>query len=212
MTCRTRTAQLLVAVTLAMGLFGCASSEGDRHQSTLARTVDGQVITSTVVPAATIEVAAPFKYVGGNRFVLRGHTDVEQHFFVIAGDRGQVERMYWLQFEAKLPSTEGSYDYPSDDSVEIGPLSFVTHVRHYDSEPAVDSDRGAAYRFLSNLGYEVPTPAVRARLVHIPESERRRELMIVYLERVESAGEIAPEAERALLNRARSNLTIRRDF
>jgi hypothetical protein len=48
------------------------------------------------------------------------------------------------------------------------------------SEP--DSDRAAVYSLLENHGYRIPEGMTRVRLVHVPEKNRREELMIIYAE------------------------------
>ena len=98
----------------------------------LTRTVVDQVLNSRAAPAVSIEVAEQFHYVGGQRFVLRGHTDVEQYFFVVAAADGNVSRMYWIQFEEKLQHNEGQLSYQADADTQIGSLDFVPHVRRSD--------------------------------------------------------------------------------
>jgi len=73
-----------------------------------------------------------------------------------------------------------------------------------------DTDaRAQERRFYAFMAYAfVPTPASRVRLVHIPESDRRKELMIVYLEAAGDAGDISPEEAEALIGRAVDGLTL----
>ena len=176
--------------------------------SVLERIVTGQVLSSPASPSVTIDVDSEFDYVGGQRFILRGHTDVEQHFFIDADDVGAVSRMFWFQFERMLPHNDGQYSYPPADSVVLGGLTFIAHVRRYDQEPVDDSDRGAAYRYLESRGYFVPTPALRARYVHIPDGDRREELMIVFLKAEEASGEITPDVREAIIAEGRDGLSI----
>lgn len=176
----------------------------------LERRVKGNELASASGVEIIIEVAEAFRHVGGQRFILREHADVEQHFFVVADSNGDVERMYWLQFEAKLPHNEGPYNYSSDNMENIDGFDFVTHVRRYDTEPVDDSDRGAAYHYLAEQGFSVPTPAIRGRLAHVPEGDGRQELMIVYLERNDATGEVSVDEQSALVSRAIAGLSARR--
>src|SRR5262245_15006235 len=50
-----------------------------------SRTVVGNMLTSPADPPMKIQVAPGFKYAGGQRFILKGVADAEQHFFVDAG-------------------------------------------------------------------------------------------------------------------------------
>jgi hypothetical protein len=197
----------IILVLIAGGSIADAHENGT---DALERRVKGNALASASGVEIIIEVAESFRHVGGQRFVLRGHTDVEQHFFVVANADGDVDKMYWLQFEAKLPHNEGPYNYSSDGRASVGDFEFATHVRRYSTEPVADSDRGAAYHYLAEQGLSVPTPAIRSRLVHVPEGGGRQELMIVYLERDDASGEVSAEEHAALVSRAIAGLSARR--
>jgi len=89
------------------------------------RTVTGRAITSTHDPAVRIEFNKGFGYVGGERFVLYRTADCELHLFVDANDKGNVRRMYWIQFEGYLPGNNDTYKYKSQEHATIGGLEFV---------------------------------------------------------------------------------------
>jgi hypothetical protein len=59
---------------------------------------------------------------------------------------------------------------------------FRRNVRKWDAPPEPDSDRAAVYALLENHAYRVPEGMTRVRLVHVPEKNRREELMIIYAE------------------------------
>jgi hypothetical protein len=135
--------------------------------------------------------AKEFRYVGGQRFILRKTADAEQHFFVVPGKLGTVRRLYWIQFEQLLPGVGDAYDYSRDEAVTVGGVTFRRNTRRWDAPPEADSDRGATYAFLAKRGYQIPDGAVRIRLVHVPDANRREELMIIYAEAPES-GKLEP--------------------
>jgi hypothetical protein len=142
----------------------------------------GQVLPASVGPIKELRFAKEFRYVGGQRFILRNTADAEQHFFIAADKRGTVRRLYWIQFEHLLSGIGEAYDYSTDDAVTIGGVSFRRNVRRWDAPPEPESDRGAAYSFLAKRQYRIPDGAVRIRLVHVPADDRREELMIIYAE------------------------------
>ncbi|HEY7369167.1 MAG TPA: hypothetical protein VIA29_04715 [Thermoanaerobaculia bacterium] len=153
---------------------------------------------------SALSVREPFRYVGGQRFILRGVANAEQHFFVVADEAGRIARLYWIQIEEFLPQSTGAYDYSKDQVVSEGVRLFV-NVRTYDAPPASGSDRERASLFLKSRGYTMPDGATRVRLVYLPETPARREVMIVYLE----AGESAKSAlEGELTSRATESLTL----
>ena len=172
------------------------------------RVVQGQTIVSKSDTPIRIEVTGSFKYVGGQRFILRQTTDAEQHFFVEADDRKTVQRLYWIQFEHFLPERDGEYSYDRDEPLTLGELGFRVHVRRYAEPPASDSDRGAAYAYLERAGYVVPTLATRVRLVHVPPENRRQEVMIVYVEASTTSGEPDDAEAASIVERARAGLSI----
>jgi hypothetical protein len=166
----------------------------------------GQVLPADVGTIRELRFAEEFRYAGGQRFVLKKVTDAEQHFFVHSGKDGAVRRLYWIQFEELLPGVGDTYDYSADEAVTIGGVPFRRHARRWDSRPEPDSDRAATYAFLEKRGYRIPDGALRIRLVHVPESDPRKELMIIYAEAPEP-GEATP-SEADVQRRALEGLRV----
>ena len=158
------------------------AESGESRAPTLTRRVAGQVLRAAVGPIRELHFAREFRYVGGQRFILRKTADAEQHFFVVPGKPGTIQRLYWIQFEQLLPSVGKAYDYSADDAVTVGGVSFRRNMRRWDAPPEPDSDRGAMYALLAKRGYRIPDGAVRIRLVHVPDGNPREELMIIYAE------------------------------
>ena len=152
-------------------------------------------------------VGAPFTYVGGTRFILGGSADAEQHLFVVADSARVVQRLYWIQLEEYLPSQSGSYDYSADSVVTVDGFTLAANFRTYGGPPDPGSDRARAFDYLKARGYTVPQGATRVRLVWLPESPARREVMIVYLEGTPDAS-ATPHA--AFLGRAGDALALGR--
>jgi hypothetical protein len=152
----------------------------------LTRSVKGQVLTSTEMPAVRIEFDKAFKYVGGQDFILYNVARAEQHFFVDADEQGRVRRFYWVQFEGYLPSNTHSYDYKVTKTVSLAGLEFVAdaYPRNVKANPGrPDSDGSRARSFLESKGYRMASDDVLSqRLVHLIDKEKRNELMIIYIE------------------------------
>jgi hypothetical protein len=150
-------------------------------------------------------VGAPFTYIGGLRFILGGSADAEQHLFVVADSARVVQRLYWIQLEEYLPSESGAYDYSADSMVTVDGFTLAANFRTYTAPADPGSDRARVFDYLKNRGYVVPEGATRVRLVWLPESPARREVMIIYLES-NPAASAAPHA--AFLARAAEALTL----
>jgi hypothetical protein len=142
----------------------------------------GQLLPASVGPIRELRFAKEFRYVGGQRFILKKLADAEQHFFVAAGEDGTIRRLYWIQFERLLPGVGESYDYSADEAVTVDGVAFRRNTRRWEGPPEPDSDRAAMYAFLEKHGYRIPDGALRIRLVYVPERNRREELMVVYAE------------------------------
>jgi hypothetical protein len=175
------------------------------------RIVDGQTLASERNPTANLRFADRFRYVGGQRFLLHGMADAEQHFFVDADGEGRIRRLYWVQFEHYLPGREGRYDYSDRQQVEIGGLSFAIDTKVFadygttvfDPNAKGDSDQARAGTLLRGKGFMLPTAAARTRMFHLPNVTHRSELMIIYAEEISAedfAGHIIP-AESAAENK-----------
>ena len=191
------------------------------------RSVSGRVLTSTATPAVRIEFANGFTYVGGQTFILYDVARAEQHFFVDADTKGQVKRMYWVQFEGYLPSNTDTYRYKSIRTVQIGGLEFIADAwaRNLKDNPGrPDSDGSRARAFLDRKGYRLASDDVLSqRLVHLVDEEKRNELMIIYMEDLAgmklTAKDLAPdgraaaqwdEIAKSLLERAIKGMEISR--
>ncbi|WP_299614650.1 hypothetical protein [uncultured Tateyamaria sp.] len=135
-----------------------------------------------------------FAYIGGQKFVLYGAADVEQHFFVQKKPDGAVKGLIWLQFEKKRPETPGQFDY-SGASIQMEIDGFEFHV---DTEPGVRSamlelgfpgtDGYLARKFAYDRGHRVPEHYAYARLAHLPTKDKREEVLIFFLSDLNGTG------------------------
>jgi hypothetical protein len=156
------------------------------------RTVKGQVLTSTEMPAIRIKFSKPFKYVGTQSFILYDVARAEQHFFVDADKQGRVKRMYWVQFEGYLPNNNHAYRYKVNESVNVGGFDFIAdaYARNIKVNPGrPDSDGSRARAFLETKGYRMASDDIMSqRLVHLIDEAKRHELMIIYIEDLSGMG------------------------
>jgi hypothetical protein len=79
------------------------------------RQVKSNTITSERDPKVQIRLPESVQYVGADRWGLYGIADCELHAFVEADAQKNVDRLYWVQFEAYLPSKPDlhhTYDSP----------------------------------------------------------------------------------------------------
>jgi hypothetical protein len=211
------------ALVFAFALCAAAQPEASKP---LERRIAGQTLTSKSNPAVELTFEQGYKYVGGQRWDLYGIADAEQHFFVKPGKDNAIERLYWVQFEQFLPSSNESYRYAPTRVTQIGGLDFIYDTRAYSDYSALnrrsDSDGAYAQRLLEKHGYKFPKAAVRLRMVHLPMADKRSELMIIYVESGDTQellkgaadgvllDEHAPEAAKKILHNAISGLKVTR--
>lgn len=175
------------AISLLALLFACCAAQ------------DAE-LASPFLPVR-VRVSPSFRFVGSQTFVLREVAEVEQHLYAIANG-GEVERLVWIQFERYLPHVDSQYAYPKERVTSLGGLEFDLNVRAYDKPPDAGSDRARAYELLAAHGLRFGIPATRVRLVHVPDNNRRAEVMIIYAERGSPSGDEA-------LARALNSVTVR---
>ena len=218
----------LIALVAMLGLsIGSNCHEPQPTVASPARTVSGQTLTSTELPAVKLKFDKDFKYAGTQSFVLYDVANAEQHFFVDADTDGLIRRMYWIQFEGYLPNNAHSYDYKVRKTVNIGGLDFIAdaYARNIKANPGrADSDGSRARAFLASKGFKLGSDEVMSqRLVHLIDEAKRNELMIIYLEDLTpmklTAADLAPGGKAAsewdkvsagLLERATKNMKLSR--
>lgn len=154
----------------------------------LTRTVSGNDLRSPVFPQATLRFETDFRHVGGQKFVLYGVADTEQHFFVETTADDTLKSVYWIQYEGYLPDKPYRYNY--EDSplrVNIDGYEFYTDTAA--GKPSPDavvrrgSDGALARQLLRREGYRLPEHVAYARLVHLMD-DRKKELMIIFFDTV----------------------------
>ena len=162
--------------------------------SELSRSVTGNTLFSQDDPPVRMTFDEGFEYIGGQKFILYGTADVEQHFFVEEHPDGTLKSFFWLQFEAFLPDNDYTYDYSGSPlRLQIGAFDFYTDTAAGASNWLMPlgwpgTDGYLARKFASDKGYAMPDEYAYARLVHIPDDMSRKELLIIFMEDLAPTG------------------------
>jgi hypothetical protein len=154
------------------------------------RAVKGNRLISKSDPAITIQVPRSAVYLGAERWDLYDVADCELHLFVEAYPDRTVKAMYWIQFEAYLPTNEHSYDYSEDQPVTFAGRRFWKSANFgpTNNTPRAGSDGERTRQMLARAGYKLPAERMSVRLVHLLDESRRKELMIIYGEDLALSG------------------------
>ena len=187
------------------------------------REVKGNRVISRSAPAIEIQVPRSAVYLGAERWDLYDVADCELHLFVEAYPDKTVKAMYWIQFEAYLPTNEHTYDYSEDEPVTFGGRPFwkSSNFGPTNNTPRAGGDGERTRQMLSRAGYKVPAERMSVRLVHLVDESRRKELMVIYAEDLAPSGYTAaqlrdgeeprPEwkvVEKGLVERAMSRIKL----
>ncbi len=159
------------------------------------REVKGNRLISKNDPAITIQVPRSAVYLGAERWDLYDVADCELHLFVEAYPDKTVKAMYWIQFEAYLPTNEHSYDYSEDQPVTVAGRRFWKSASFgpTNNTPRAGSDGERTRQMLARAGYTLPAERMSVRLVHLLDESRRKELMIIYGEDLAPSGYTAAQ-------------------
>jgi len=196
-----------------------------------SRYVRGNSVVSDGDPAVRVVLPAGVTFAGSDSFVLYGITNCKQFVFVQADDRKNIERLYWVQFEAYLDSMPKlHYGYDSPRHVTLGGLDFYldTWLSDYagGTPPPADvrqieaalaklgypvpaginsgSDSEHVFAIVTKKGYTLPRKRIDVRLVHLPGSNRRKELMVIYSEKFDGNTPTHAQIEAAVKRAERS--------
>jgi len=146
-------------------------------------------------PAITIQVPRSALYLGAERWDLYDVADCELHLFVEAYPDKTVKTMYWIQFEAYLPTNEHTYDYSKDEPLTFAGRPFWKSANFgpTNNTPRAGGDGERMRQMVARAGYKLPAERMSVRLVHLTDESRRKELMIIYAEDLAPSGYTAAQ-------------------
>jgi hypothetical protein len=182
---------LLLLITAALSATAIAQESGAGN---VQRNVKGQTLYSSARPALRIKFDKKLKYVGTQSFILYDVANAEQHFFVDADKAGNIKRVYWVQFEGYLPNNTHTYNYRVNKTATINGLEFIAdsaarNIEAAKAQQRPNSDGARARDLLEKKGFRFASgEAFWQRLVHMVDSSKRDELMIIYMEDLGSTG------------------------
>lgn len=173
-------ALILVALTINFAL-------AQNTEKPSMRNVKGQILSSDNLPLLRIKFKKPFKFVGSQSFVLYEKAQVEQFFFVEADERGQIKRMYMIQFEGSLSNAGATYNYPATQTLVLGKETYVVNAEVVSNVSAAlkqnpQSDFARAASFLESKGFRVGEEITFQRFVRVVDEAKQNEIILLYVE------------------------------
>ena len=156
-----------------------------------SRTIDSHGVVSMQDPSIRIDLPINAQYIGSTRWNLFDVADAEIYMFVEADANKKIQRYYWIQFEAYLPSApDYFYEYKNGTNEIISNLDFNLRARFGPTAktPKPGSDLEHAFKLITDAGYTLPRDLMNVRFVHLTDATKRKELMVIYAEDLALAG------------------------
>ena len=181
-----------ILMILALTAFGTSQAS----PQVPSRTVLPHGVVSQKDPGIRIELPDTAQFIGSVRWPLYDVADAEIYMFVEADENKKVQRYYWIQFEAYLPSKpDYFYEYKKGTDESIAGLDFNLRARFGPSNetPKAGSDLEQALKLIADAGYTLPADLMNVRFVHLTDASRRKELMVIYAEDMASTGVTSAE-------------------
>lgn len=195
----------LVAVALA-ALLPMAAAAVEPRLKTSGREV------RSFEPPAIVTVPEGAQYLGSRRWVLYGYADCDLHLYADKDAKGVVTRLYWIQSEGYIPSRPElthAGDYDKSRKLQLGGFGFHqdTWTRNRKDAAPQNSDLEQVEQLVAQNKLTLPPEMAFVRWVHLPDAAQRKELMIIYAERIPAA---SPQREAAALASAKKRIQVRK--
>jgi hypothetical protein len=158
---------------------------------TPARFVDKHELVSSDLPALRIRVDSAFRFIGVVPFRIRDVAQGERFVFVDAEGKS-VRRLVIAQFEAMLSASNETYNYSFAGAQVIAGYRFRQNPFAFSHAAAVaenpNGEAALTVAFLTERGYQVGNEVMSIRYLTVPDSARRHELIIFYIEPLAPTG------------------------
>ena len=181
------------------------------------RFVEANTLVSTALPNIRVRVNGAFKYVGKIAFKIRDVAKGERFIFVEAKS-DSAARLFIAQFENFLPDNAKTYNYNFQNAMQLGGHRFKHNTFAFSNREAqTENPEGEAAltaAFLREKGIVYEDEWMMSRYVAVPDSARRHELILFYVENVSHSGRrlaefYADEEETAVWKKISKDLAAR---
>jgi hypothetical protein len=173
----------VVALSLSLSVF--AQVKAPERQVN----VEAPAVTSERDPKVTVELTEDARHIGSERYAS-DELDREIHVFV-EGSRHtmKVERIYVVVFEQYLPEKpDARFENESARHIELGGMDFLldTSARSADAVAKEGSEQENMQKLITAKGWKLPAEGmIFTRLVHVPDTEKRKRMVVIYGEFLE---------------------------
>lgn len=153
--------------------------------------VEGNTFVSLENPKIRAAVDKKFTYVGSVPFAF-DNVSGERFVFVHATGDKQVQRMFVIQQEGFVPSSNDTYVYRITSPVKLGSFEYQHSVIIYDNDAAAGEEpgkeAGVTRRFLALHGYTLNPALIMSRFARPADLSRKQEIILFCFEDLASYG------------------------
>lgn len=154
--------------------------------------VKHNIFVSPENPQIRVTVDKKFKYVGSVPFTIDGLAGGNRYVFVHAPEGKHIQRMFIIQQEGFLPTSNDTYKYKITNSATLGRSEYQHSVMLYDNDAIVREAPGkeadVTWRFLIAHGYVLEPELIQVRFARAADSQRKHEIILFCYENLSSHG------------------------
>jgi hypothetical protein len=161
------------------------AAEPANCQDQLSR-VESNTFISSDNPDIRVSVDRKFKYIGSLPFAIEKVARGNRHIFVQANPEKHIQRMFIIQQEGFVPSSDEVYRYKITTPAKLGSSDYQHSVIMYDNDDNIREEPGKeadlTQRFLADHGYVLEPELVMSRFARSADSERKHEIIFFCFE------------------------------
>ena len=186
------------------------AAEPANCQDQLSR-VESNTFISSDNPDIRVSVDRKFKYIGSLPFAIEKVARGNRYIFVQANPEKHIQRMFIIQQEGFVPSSDEIYRYKITTPAKLGSSDYQHSVIMYDNDANIREEPGKeadlTQRFLADHGYVLEPELVMSRFARSADSERKHEIIFFCFENLSSIGTSSRISGRARIVRRSKTLS-----
>ena len=143
-------------------------------------------------PEIRVSVDKKLKYVGTVPFTINNEVAGSRYLFVSAAHDGHIQRMFIIQQEGFLPSSNDTYKYSITNPAELGDSEYQHSVIMDDNDARIREEPGKeadlTRQFLVARGYVLEPEIIMSRFARPADSLHKHEIIFFCFENLSSYG------------------------
>jgi len=167
------------------------AAEPANCQDQLSR-VENNTFISPENPGIRVSVDRKFKYIGSLPFTIETVASGNRYIFVQANPEKHIQRMFIIQQEGILPSSDEIYRYKITAPAKLGSFDYRHSVMLYDNDANIREEPGkeadVTQRFLTAHEYLLEPELIMSRFARPADLDRKHEIIFFCYENLSSYG------------------------